>query len=86
MGDSMKKTIFLSVSIDGFIADKDGIPSFPEGAWEDWCSLVNQKNTLIAGRSSQNQVVESGADADLTAEHKIVLSSKDLDLAGQLLA
>ena len=80
MGDDMKKTIFLSVSIDGFIADKDGIPSFPEGAWEDWCALVNETNTLIAGRSSQNQVVESGADAALTAEHKIVLSSQDLDL------
>ena len=78
----MKKTIFLSVSIDGFIADKDGVPSFPGGAWEDWCSLVNQTNTLIAGRTSQIQVVESGMGAALTAEHKIVLSSQKLGLAG----
>jgi dihydrofolate reductase len=77
----MKKTIFLSVSIDGFIADKAGIPSFPEGAWEDWCSLVNETNSLVAGRTSQKQVEEFGADAALTAEHKIVISSQDLDLS-----
>ena len=52
----MKTTLFLSVSIDGMIADKQGIPMFPEGAWEDWCSLVNDTGNVIAGRSSFEQV------------------------------
>ena len=48
----MKTTLFLSVSIDGLISDKNGIPVFPEGAWEDWCSLVNGADNVIGGRSS----------------------------------
>ena len=42
----MKTTLFLSVSIDGLIADKEGIPLFPNGAWEDWCSLVNDADNV----------------------------------------
>ena len=74
----MKTILFLSVSIDGFIADQQGIPSFPAGAWEDRCSLVNETNSLIAGRSSYEQVVNDEAGALLTPQHKVVLSSKDL--------
>ena len=52
----MKTTLFLSVSIDGLISNKDGKPAFPEGAWEDWCSLVNETGNVIAGRSSFDQL------------------------------
>ena len=77
----MKTTLFLSVSIDGMIADKQGIPLFPEGAWEDWCSLVNDTGNVIAGRSSFEQVNNPELGAALHPEYKVVLSSKDLDLA-----
>ena len=63
----MKTTLFLSVSIDGLIADKEGIPLFPEGAWQDWCSLVNDENDEMT--------------SVLNPRHKIVLSSRDIDLA-----
>jgi dihydrofolate reductase len=76
----MKTTLFLSVSIDGMIADKQGIPLFPEGSWEDWCSLVNETGNIIAGRSSFEQVNNPEMGAALHPKHKIVLSSKDLDL------
>ena len=76
----MRKTLFLSVSIDGMIADKQGIPLFPEGAWEDWCSLVNDIGNVIAGHVSFEQVNNPEAAA-LHPKHKVVLSSKDLDLA-----
>ena len=76
----MKTTLFLSVSIDGFIADKDGIPFFPEGAWEDWCSLVNDANNVIAGRSSYEQLINDESASVLHPKHKIVLSSRDLEL------
>lgn len=76
----MKTTLFLSVSIDGMIADKNGIPLFPEGSWEDWCSLVNETGNVIAGRSSFEQVNNPEMGAALNPKHKIVLSSKDLDL------
>ncbi len=76
----MKTTLFLSVSIDGFIADKNGIPSFPEGAWEDWCSLVNDADNVIAGRSSYEQLINDQSASALKPKHRIVLSSRDLVL------
>lgn len=78
----MKTTLFLSVSIDGFIANKEGIPLFPEGAWEAWCALVNDTGNVIAGRSSFEQVNNPEMGAALNPENKIVLSSRELDLTG----
>ena len=76
----MKTTLFLSVSIDGLIANKEGIPMFPEGAWEDWCSLVNGADNVIAGRSSYEQLKNDDMASVLHPTHKIVLSSRDLEL------
>lgn len=76
----MNTTLFLSVSIDGLIADKDGIPLFPEGAWEDWCSLVNEADNVIAGRSSYEQLKDDEMASVLHPTHKIVLSSQDMEL------
>ena len=78
----MKTTLFLSVSIDGMIADKQGIPMFPEGAWEEWCSVVNDTGNVIAGRSSFEQVNNPEMYEALHPNYKIVLSSKKLDLNG----
>ena len=76
----MNTTLFLSVSIDGMIADKQGIPLFPEGAWEDWCALVNDADNVIAGRSSFEQLKDDDMASVLHPTHKIVLSSSDIDL------
>jgi dihydrofolate reductase len=76
----VQATLFLSVSIDGLIADKDGIPMFPDGAWEDWCSLVNDADNVIAGRSSYEQLKNDDMASVLHPTHKIVLSSQDVDL------
>ena len=78
----MKTTLFLSVSIDGLIADKNGIPFFPEGAWEDWCAFVNEAGNVIAGRSSFEQLQDDAMATALHPTHRIVLSSRDMDLAG----
>ena len=76
----MKTTLFLSVSIDGLIADKEGIPLFPEGAWEDWCALVNDADNVIAGRSSYEQLKNDDMASVLHPTHKIVLSTRDIEL------
>ena len=76
----MKTTLFLSVSIDGLIADKEGVPRFPGGAWEDWCSLVNDADNVIAGRSSYEQLKNDDMASVLHPTHKIVLSSRDIEL------
>ena len=77
----MKTTLFLTVSIDGLIANQDGIPLFPDGAWEAWCSFVNDKNNVIAGRNSYEQLADDEMANLLNPTHKIVLSSQDLQLA-----
>ena len=76
----MKTTLFLSVSIDGLISNKDGIPLFPEGAWEDWCALVNKADNVIAGRSSFEQLKGDEMASMLHPKHRIVLSTRDIDL------
>lgn len=78
----MKTTLFLSVSIDGLIANKDGIPLFPDGAWEDWCSFVNDAGNVIAGRNSFEQLKNDEMASQLNPKHKILLSSREIDLAG----
>jgi len=75
----MKTTLFASVSVDGFIANTDGIPMFPPTAWEDWCALVNEVGSCIAGRVSVEQLKGQEMAAVLKPEHKIVLSSTDID-------
>ncbi len=77
----MKKTLFLSISLDGFIANTDGIPLFPPSAWEDWCALVNEADNVIAGRSSVEQLKDDEMSSILTPRHKIVLSSRDIDFS-----
>ena len=77
----MKTTLFLTVSVDGLIADANGIPLFPEGAWKDWCSLVNDADNVIAGRSSYEQLKDDDMASALSPTHRIVLSSKDIELA-----
>lgn len=77
----MKKTLFLSMSVDGFIANTDGTPFFPQGAWEDWCALVNNADNVIAGRSSVEQLKDDEMSSILRPKHKVVLSSRDIDVS-----
>ncbi len=78
----MKTTLFLSISLDGMISDKHGIPLFPEGAWQDWCSLVNEAGNVIAGRSSFEQLKNDEMASALHPEHRIVLSTRDIEISG----
>lgn len=77
----VKKTLFLSMSVDGFIANTDGIPLFPPSAWEQWCALVNQRDNVIAGRSSVEQLKDDEMSSILTPKHKVVLSSRGVDFS-----
>lgn len=67
------------MSVDGFIANTDGIPFFPQGAWEDWCALVNEAGSVIAGRRSVEQLKDDEMSSILNPRHKIVLSSQNID-------
>ncbi len=75
----MKVTLFASISTDGFIANADGIPMFPPTSWTDWCALVNEVGSCIAGRASVEQLKGQEMASILNPQHKLVLSSQDID-------
>ena len=67
--------------MDGFIADASGIPMFPETAWADWCALTNAAGGVVAGRASVEQIEQEGMAEGLTLRHKLVLTSRDAEVA-----
>lgn len=77
----MKTILFLSTSIDGLISDQQGIPNFGDAAWPDWAHYVNEAGSVIAGRSSFEQVESDDMGTLLKPEHKIVLSTKEVDVS-----
>lgn len=77
----MKTTLFYSGSIDGYIANTDGIPMFPSPAWEDWCALTNEVGSCIAGRTTVESLKDQEMAEILNPEHKIVLSTRDIDFS-----
>ncbi|MEM8783816.1 MAG: dihydrofolate reductase family protein [Planctomycetota bacterium] len=80
----MKVTLLASVSMDGLIADAAGVPSFPEASWPEWCARANaagEKGGVVAGRASVEQIVEFGMADGVTLPHKVVLSSREEDVA-----
>ncbi len=54
---------------------------FPPTSWPDWCALVNEVGNCIAGRASVEQLKGDEMSALLNPEHKIVLSSRDIDFS-----
>jgi len=77
----VKTTLFYSGSIDGYIANSDGIPMFPPPAWEVWCELVNEVGNCIAGRASVESLKDQEMAKILNPDHKIVLSTRDIDFS-----
>ena len=77
----MTTTLFLCVSLDGFIATSDGSSAWPDGAWADWCGYCTNSNSLIVGRVSYSGLVQHDLSEVLYPEHKVVISSQELDLA-----
>ena len=81
----MKTILYLDLSADGLIATTNRLPGLEwewEGVpWERWCQYCNESNNLIVGRNTYNELIESGFTDMLYLEHKIVISSRDIELA-----
>jgi dihydrofolate reductase len=78
---TMTTTLYLCVSLDGFIATSDGSSAWPDGAWVDWCGYCTDANSLIVGRVSYSGLVQHDLSEILYPEHKVVISSQDLNPA-----
>lgn len=81
----MKTILYLDLSADGLIATTNRLPGAEwewEGVpWERWCHYCNDANNLIVGRNTYTELTEFDTSDVLHPDHKIVISSHELDLA-----
>jgi len=81
----MKTILYLDLSADGLIATSNRLPGV-EWEWagvplERWCQYCNESNNLIVGRITYGELTESDSSDILHPDHKVVISSRDIDLA-----
>lgn len=75
----MKITLFMVMSVNGFIADKNGNEDFlSDENWDEFVSHVKEKGYLLWGRKTYETVLSWQDDSlkDLKGIKKYVLSSK----------
>jgi dihydrofolate reductase len=81
----MTTILYLDLSADGLIATPNRVSDeeweWSGVPWERWCSYCNESNNLIVGRKTYIELTESDVSDVLYPDHKIVISSHDLDLA-----
>ncbi|MBU1198478.1 MAG: dihydrofolate reductase family protein [Nanoarchaeota archaeon] len=88
----MKVTLFMAVSLNGFIARKDGEEDFlSHDNWNSFSELVNSHKNFVIGRKTYEAVKKWGEEYsfdDFTNAKKIVVSkNKDYKLdKGYILA
>jgi len=75
----MKVTLFLCVSLDGFITTSDGSSAWPEGAWQDWCEFCTSADNLVLGRVSYSGLIKHDFSDLLRPNQKVVISSQEVD-------
>ena len=80
----MKTILYLDLSADGLIETTNRLPGLEsewEGVpWERWCQFCNDSNNLIVGRNTYTELIEFDLSEELYLEHKVVVSSRNLDL------
>ena len=78
----MITTLYLALSVDGFIATSNRIANeaseWSDAAWEEWCGYCTAANNLIIGRNTYSELAELDVSDILDPEHKIVMSSHNL--------
>ena len=81
----MATSIYLATSADGLIATSNRVSNedseWSDEAWECWCTRCTKFNNVIVGRKTYTELTTFDVSDVLHPEHKIVVSSQDLDLA-----
>ena len=80
----MTTSLYLCLSADGLIATSNRVSDeeseWSEGAWARWCGYCTDSKNLIVGRKTYTELTQFDVSDVLYPEHKIVVSSNDLDL------
>lgn len=80
----MNVTLFMAISLNGFVADESGSEEFISHAnWDIFCGLAREKGSLIIGRKTFEAVKNWGADYsfdDLKDIPRVVLTTGSSDV------
>ena len=83
----MTTRLYLCISADGLIATSnrvaDEASEWSASAFAGWCGYCTASNNLIVGRKTYAELTEMDVADMLYPEHKVVVSSRDLQLADQ---
>lgn len=79
----MKTTLFLAMSLDGFIAKPDDSVTWSEEVWNNYGSFCSEVGNLIVGRRTFELMKTGGDFEKLTLKNLVVVSaSRTSDDAG----
>lgn len=81
----MTTSLYLEISADGLIATSNRVSNesseWSDSAWACWCGHCTASNNLIVGRKTYTELTQIDVSDILCPDHKVVVSSQDLDLA-----
>jgi dihydrofolate reductase len=80
----MTTSLYLAMSVDGLISTSNRVSNesseWPESGWARWCGRCTTSNNIIVGRKTYTELTEFDVSDMLYPDHKVVISSQDLDL------
>jgi dihydrofolate reductase len=70
----MKITLFLAMSIDGFIAKPDDSVTWSQDDWDNYAALCSEVGNLIVGRKTFELMKDGGDFEKLSLKNLVVVS------------
>lgn len=77
----MKITLFLTMSLDGFIAKPDDSVTWSDDAWNNYFEYCSGAGSLIVGRKSFDLMQDAGDFEKLRINNLVIISSKPKPLS-----
>lgn len=80
----MKVTIFMAISLDGFICDSNGKTPWSDAEWENYKSYLSRNDALIIGRRTYEEMSVSDEFTRLGNPKTIVVSSQKFETSSNI--
>ena len=74
----MKTFIFMTLSLDGFIARKDDeVPFIGDSEWKHYCEVARTADALVVGRKTYDVMLEAGDLDDIGTDPYMAILTQD---------
>lgn len=81
----MKTFIFMNVTVDGFIAQKDDdVPFIVESQWDRYTAIAKAADAMIVGRRTYDAMAQGDDLEDIGDKALIVMTKKPLPTQGNI--